>query len=69
MSLQKVAIEGTDRKEPVLRYRNPKHLKEIFSFDIDENPFTGDLSEVIEDIITFCTKSGHPRYFYQFSAG
>ncbi|XP_065220703.1 cysteine sulfinic acid decarboxylase-like [Planococcus citri] len=69
MSIRKVAIEGTDRKEPVLRYRNPDHLKQLFSFDIEKKPFEGDILRLIEDLITYCTKTGHPRYFYQFSAG
>lgn len=70
MMVKKAVIEGSKRSEPVLRFRNPAHLQKFFSFELEETACTNKkMVEVIEDIITFSTKTGHPRYFYQFSAG
>lgn len=62
--------EGSCRSEPVVRFRTPEHLNEIWNFSIGEKPSTMDeLIDIVEQSIIFCSKTAHPLFLNQFSAG
>lgn len=62
--------EGSCRSEPVVRFRSPEHLNEIWNFSIGEKPSTTDeLIDIVKQSIIFCSKTAHPLFLNQFSAG
>nr|CAD7423960.1 unnamed protein product [Timema monikensis] len=64
--LKEAVFGGTRRDEPVVRWRDPEHLKEILDLSLPELPVEHkDLLRAVHNTVMFSVKTGHPYFFNQ----
>lgn len=50
----------------VLEWKEPEQLRRLIEFDVTEEPASQDrLLELMEDVIKYSVKTGHPRFVNQ----
>ena len=63
-------FESVSRKNPVARWREPGHLRDIISFDLEEGPRSQDsLLEIAGNVFKYSVKTGHPYFMNQLFSG
>nr|CAD7453908.1 unnamed protein product [Timema tahoe] len=64
--LKEAVFGGTRRDEPVVRWRDPEHLKEILDLSLPELPVEHkELLRAVHNTVMFSVKTGHPYFFNQ----
>jgi len=70
LMLEQAVFRGTDRRRPVLNWKNPEELRAVFDFDLRRSATThGHLLHLIEDTIEHSVKTGHPYFINQLFSG
>ncbi|XP_076665776.1 cysteine sulfinic acid decarboxylase [Andrena cerasifolii] len=63
-------FESVSRKNPVARWREPGHLRDIISIDLEEGPRSQDsLLEIAGNVFKYSVKTGHPYFMNQLFSG
>lgn len=63
-------FECNSRENPVLRWREPNLLKDIFKFDLNYHPNSqNNLLDIAKNILKFSVKTGHPYFMNQLFSG
>ena len=63
-------FESVSRKNPVARWREPGHLRDIISFDLEEGPRSQhSLLEIAGNVFKYSVKTGHPYFMNQLFSG
>ncbi|XP_078033090.1 LOW QUALITY PROTEIN: cysteine sulfinic acid decarboxylase [Augochlora pura] len=64
------AFESVSRKNPVSRWREPNHLRDIVKFDVRDEPCSQDnLLEIADKVFKYSVKTGHPHFMNQLFSG
>lgn len=68
--VMRAAFHDTQRSAPVIRWRDPKYLKEILDLKLAEDGASDDqLFACLENIVKFSAKTGHPHFINQLFSG
>lgn len=63
-------FESVSRENPVLRWREPGHLRDIINLNLQEEPRNQDcLLEVATKVFKYSVKTGHPYFMNQLFSG
>ncbi|XP_012285365.1 cysteine sulfinic acid decarboxylase [Orussus abietinus] len=63
-------FEGVNRKEPVTRWRESNHLKELLELKLQDLPQSQErILKISKDVFRYSIKSGHPYVFSQLFSG
>jgi hypothetical protein len=68
--LKDAVFTGTQRNEPVIRWRTPEELKKTLKMDLEDEPVSNEsLLSAISTTIKFSAKPGHPMFLNQLYSG
>lgn len=63
-------FDGTNRSQPVTRWRDPNYLKQLIDFEPSEDPENEEyLLKAIKHTIAYSVKTGHPYFVNQLFSG